>query len=125
MFVEALLAIAAVGFVHVNIVHPRLVRRRIQALIDIDRIASLASVQKEDIRFIVLGSYRVMNSDSSGKWIPRYRVDFSYKDLSTLGPRNKNPFVGLGETVEFDETTDRRRIEERLAGHLLVWTNHT
>jgi hypothetical protein len=123
MFLESLIAIVAGAWVHQTFVGPRLARRRIITLVNIDRIASLASVDKMDIHFIVLGSYRVMRSDGSRKWVPRYRVNFSYKDLSTLGPGCANPFVSLGDTVEFDETSDRKRIEERLAGHLLAWTN--
>jgi hypothetical protein len=50
-----------------------------------------------------------------GRWTSGYRVDFAYRDLSTVVGGQRNPFVSIGETVEFDEGTDRRQLEEKLA----------
>lgn len=125
MIFESLIAAGFVAFAYEAVVKPHLVRRRIHALVDIGRVAALAKVAREDIHFVVLSSYRVMSSDSKWKWVRRYRVNFSYKDLSTLVDGQGNPFVDIGNIVEVDATTDRRQLEERLARHLLAWTGRT
>jgi hypothetical protein len=112
---ESLIGAGVSVFVYTEVLKPRIARHRVRALVDIDRIAHLASVSKDDISFTVIGSYRVMHE---GRWSPHYGVNFCYKDLSMLVGRQRNPFVCIGETVEFDEWTDRRKLEEVLAARL-------
>ncbi len=98
--------------------------RQIREIVALDRICRLADIGENDLKFIVLHSYRFMKSSEYG-YQRRFFVSFSYRCWRGLdviaknGKAQRNPYFGLGDPIEVERFMDCSSIEEKVAKEIL------